>query len=79
VAFKRYESGGTPCIEFRMVRKLEEKDKDFRDELAHTPDYHLDEPRPDVHILIRINVIIIEWNIFVSVHSAFQSLHKELH
>ena len=62
-----------------MIRKLEEKDKNFGDELTHAPDNDLDKPCSDVHILVWVNIIIIDRNIFVCIDTTFQGLqHRHI-
>ena len=61
-----------------MIRKLEEEDKDLRQQSAHAPYDHLKQPYSNINRIVRVNVIIsINWHALIRINSTFELLKKK--
>lgn len=76
MAIEYDKQGGTEDEQLCMVDKLDIEDCNLGDELADAPNCQLDEPGFEIDVIVEVDVLIIDGDLFIDVDAAFEDLEK---
>jgi len=54
-----------------MIRELDKEDEYLRNKLTNAPNNQLNEPSLQIHKVIWVDIVIVDWHIFVRIKATF--------